>query len=246
MGTHRRIGAITRRAAAGTAAFALVPAAAFIMSGPSAPHDVSRLPRVNAALTSAQPASQQAARQQKGSDGPATYTVQPGDSLSTIAKRQYHQAAAWPVLYWANHGQIRWADDIEPGQILRVPARPGHIPAAPAALAPAPPRPRAVVQDVVTTATSARRVTTTADTSYTDAAAGLFQSCVISRESGGDAQVMNASGHYGLYQFSYSTWASYGGNPADFGHASTAEQNQVFDTALSEGGEDNWAPYDGC
>ena len=49
------------------------------------------------------------------------------------------------------------------------------------------------------------------------APAGSFQQCVISRESGGNAQVMNGSGHYGLYQFSYSAWAAAGGNPADFG-----------------------------
>ena len=63
------------------------------------------------------------------------------------------------------------------------------------------------------------------------AAPGSFQQCVISRESGGSSQVMNSSGHYGLYQFSAETWAAYGGNPADFGHASVAEQNQVFQQA---------------
>ena len=57
---------------------------------------------------------------------------------------------------------------------------------------------------------------------------------------------MNSSGHYGLYQFSASTWAAYGGNPADFGNASVAEQNQVFDNAIAAGGQSNWAPYDGC
>jgi hypothetical protein len=57
---------------------------------------------------------------------------------------------------------------------------------------------------------------------------------------------MNSSGHYGLYQFSASTWAAYGGNPADFGHASAAEQNQVFANAMAAGGQSNWSPYDGC
>jgi resuscitation-promoting factor RpfB len=75
---------------------------------------------------------------------------------------------------------------------------------------------------------------------------GAFGQCVVERESGGNPDAMNASGHYGLYQFSAATWAAYGGNPADFGNASVAEQNQVFATALAEGGEDNWAPYDGC
>ena len=75
---------------------------------------------------------------------------------------------------------------------------------------------------------------------------GSFQSCVIARESGGNSQVMNASGHYGLYQFSASTWAAYGGSPSSFGHASVAQQNQVFNNAIAAGGQSNWAPYDGC
>lgn len=75
---------------------------------------------------------------------------------------------------------------------------------------------------------------------------GAFGACVVMRESGGNPQIMNASGHYGLYQFSEQTWVAYGGNPADFGHASVAEQEQVFMNALAAGGESNWAPYDGC
>jgi hypothetical protein len=75
---------------------------------------------------------------------------------------------------------------------------------------------------------------------------GAFGACVIARESGGNPQVMNSTGHYGLYQFSESTWVKYGGSAADFGHASVAEQNQVFANALAAGGESNWAPYDGC
>ena len=75
---------------------------------------------------------------------------------------------------------------------------------------------------------------------------GSFGQCVIARESGGNAQVMNSSGHYGLYQFSEGTWVAYGGSAADFGHASAGEQNQVFSNALAQGGQSNWSPYDGC
>jgi hypothetical protein len=75
---------------------------------------------------------------------------------------------------------------------------------------------------------------------------GSFQSCVIARESGGNSQVMNFSGHYGLYQFSASTWAAYGGSPSLFGHASVAQQNQVFNNAIAAGGQSNWSAYDGC
>jgi hypothetical protein len=73
-----------------------------------------------------------------------------------------------------------------------------------------------------------------------------MQQCIISRESGGNSQIWNASGHYGLYQFSYSTWVGSGGAPATFGHASVAQQNQVFYNAVAVRGYSDWAPYDGC
>ncbi len=70
---------------------------------------------------------------------PAKYTVKSGDTLSAIAERVYKNPGFWPVLYWANHSQIRYANMIEVGQVLAVPARPAHIPNAPSVLGPTPP-----------------------------------------------------------------------------------------------------------
>lgn len=75
---------------------------------------------------------------------------------------------------------------------------------------------------------------------------GSMEQCIIARESSGNSQVMNSSGHYGLYQFSASTWAESGGNPADFGNASVSEQRQVFQNAVAARGYSDWTPYDGC
>ncbi len=217
------------------------------------------------------------ARQEKpGSGWPAWYTVRPGDSLSAIAGRFYHSPAAWPVLYWRNRGQVRWADIIQAGQVLRIPTKPARIPRPPVLLeppppvpavadytprhaspAPAPPQaapaPAAPVQaapapaaPVQAAPVPAAPAPAAASTYSGGVPGGAFGECVVSRESGGQAQIMNASGHYGLYQFSASTWAAYGGNPAAFGNASVAEQNQVFANALASGGQSNWAPYDGC
>jgi len=188
---------------------------------------------------------------------PRWYTVQPGDSLSSIAQRFYHNSAAWPVLYWRNHDHIRWANDISVGQVLRIPAEPAEIPAAPTDLQPS--APVVATSHTAKHASSAPVVAQSAPAQQAPAPAastsgslgvipgGAFGECVVQRESGGNPQVMNSSGHYGLFQFSFSTWVAYGGNPNDFGHASVAEQEQVFATALaSPGGENNWAPYDGC
>jgi Transglycosylase-like domain/LysM domain len=179
------------------------------------------------------------------SSSPATYTVRANDSLSSIAGRVYHNANAWPVLYWANRGKIHWANVIEPGQVLRVPVEPAKTPAPPALLGPsAPPAPAAAAPVASQSLPAAPAVAASAYSGGVPG--GAFGQCVVARESGGQSQVMNATGHYGLYQFSAGTWAAYGGSPADFGHASVAEQNQVFANALAAGGQSNWSAYDGC
>jgi phage tail protein X len=173
---------------------------------------------------------------------PARYTVRSGDSLSAIAGKVYHKQNAWTVLYWANRGTIHWANMISEGQVLKVPALPAKIPAAPSQLGPAPaPAPAAAPAAASTSAPAPAA----ASGSYSGAS-GSYAACVIARESGGNSQVMNSSGHYGLYQFSASTWAAYGGSAASFGHASVSEQNRVFNSAIAQGGQSNWSPYDGC
>jgi len=174
----------------------------------------------------------------------ASYTVRSGDSLSKIAGKVYHKQNAWPVLYWANRDKVHWANVIGEGQVLKVPAEPAKIPAAPSQLGPAP---APVVVSGSVSGSAPVQATSTVSGSYSGGApGGSFGACVIARESGGNAQVMNSSGHYGLYQFSQSTWVAYGGSAGSFGHASVAEQNRVFSSALAQGGQSNWSPYDGC
>lgn len=136
-------------------------------------------------------------------------------------------------------------------QVLQIPVKPAQVPDPPALLGPSAP-PVAAAAPVSPSADSAQSAPVQsapvqAASNYSGGVpGGAFGQCVVARESGGNAQVMNSSGHYGLYQFSESTWVAYGGSAADFGNASVAEQNQVFANALAAGGESNWAPYDGC
>ena len=190
-----------------------------------------------------QAARHQAARHTASSGQPSWYTVRSGDSLSAIAGRAYHDQNAWPALYWANRSKIHWANVITPGQVLRIPVKPARIPDPPASAGPAPAAASETSAPSASPAPAAAQSTAGVSAS---AAGGSFAQCVIARESGGQSQVMNATGHYGLYQFSASTWAAYGGSAADFGHASVAEQNQVFANALANGGQSNWSAYDGC
>ena len=143
------------------------------------------------------------------------YTVRPGDTLITIAKKVYHDPGAWPVLYWANRDKIRWADTLDAGEVLAVPVKPARIPAAPKQLGPAPSlRPSRPARISRTRGSPRRpRLPQPQQAASTYTGSSSFQECVIASESGGNSQVMNSSGHYGLYQFSASTWDEYGGEP---------------------------------
>ena len=209
-------------------------------------------------------ATEKAAKETQKSGLMAHYTVQSGDTLTAIAKRYYHEPNAWPAIFWANKHQIRWADSIQVGQRLRIPVKPDWIPSAPSATGPAVAPAAAPVQQAsaapvqgaavqapvaqapVAQAPVAQAPVAQAAPAATSSGGSSFQQCVIARESGGSSQVMNGSGHYGLYQFSASTWAAYGGSASSFGNASVAEQNQVFNNAVAAGGQSNWSAYDGC
>jgi nucleoid-associated protein YgaU len=60
-----------------------------------------------------QPTGQAAAQQ---------YTVQPGDSLSKIAKRFYGDANSYMKIFEANRNELKDPDKIRPGQQLLIPA----------------------------------------------------------------------------------------------------------------------------
>jgi nucleoid-associated protein YgaU len=185
-----------------------------------------------------------------------SYTVKPGDTLSAIAQKLYGSPDKWPALWYPNRHIISNPDLILAGQVLKVGSgetTPAIDEAAMAAL----PRPVVVTTAVVQTnapaapqqppAAPQQPVNPPDQALGSPWPGGAFGNCVVSRESGGDSQVMNSTGHYGLYQFSYSTWVAYGGDPGAFGNASVSQQEQVFENAMaSPGGADNWAPYDGC
>ena len=58
---------------------------------------------------------------------PASYTVRPGDSLSSIAAHAYGSKADWPAVWWANRHQVANPNMIVAGQRLRLPAS-GQVP----------------------------------------------------------------------------------------------------------------------
>ena len=166
-----------------------------------------------------------------------TVTVRRGNSLSQIAKDHCGTPQDWTGIYDANDKVIGGDPNlIVAGQQLTLSCKTGWAP-----------KPPVIALETSQVRYSAPREHSRVVTSdVSTSGMGGFQSCVISRESGGNPQVMNSTGHYGLYQFSAGTWAAHGGNPADFGHASAAEQTEVFWSTVHEDGTSDWAPYDGC
>lgn len=167
-----------------------------------------------------------------------TITIASGDTLSGIAQRFCGNPADWTGIWDQNRAEIPDPNRVYPGQVVRFTCE--QLAQLASYDQPAPdPAPAYQVPAAVT------GYGNVSPASYSG-----FEACVIARESGGNAQVMNSTGHYGLYQFSASTWAEGGGNPGDFGHASVAEQQAVFDSIMAHpaatGGAGNWAPYDGC
>lgn len=160
---------------------------------------------------------------------PAEITVKAGDSLSKIAGALCGNPRDWTGIFAANRKKISDPDLIYPSERLVVSCKSVPLPA------------------VTTDAVTVRHKHYYAGSEVVGTSGmGSFQSCVISRESSGNARAVNpSSGAGGLYQFLPSTWHSlgYSGLPED---APVAEQNTAFQKAYAESGVSPWRPYDGC
>ena len=166
-----------------------------------------------------------------------TVTVAPGDTLSGLAASHCGSASRWENLYSANEKVVGSDPNlIKPGQKLKMWCHEHVIAQLTAAATPA----------HSSHAAPAHKPAVTVSGTINTSGMSAFESCVIQHESGGDDQIWNASGHWGAFQFSEQTWVAHGGNPADFGHAGFAEQQQIFFNTVAADGTSDWAPYDGC
>lgn len=173
-----------------------------------------------------------------------TYTIESGDTLSGIARRFCGKPADWTGIWQQNKAEIRDPDVVLPGQKVRFTCEEISrlLGAADSGGAGNPGYQSQGSQSPVVTDAVSGYYGNVDPASFSG-----FEQCVITRESGGQSQVMNSTEHYGLFQFSASTWAAYGGNPADFGHASVAEQERVYENVVAAGATyGTWSEWDGC
>ena len=229
-GRHRRPSK-TAEIAGGTVTAGLAGAA--IIAAPAAHAAVTPAPSVSVVTDTPVRAVADTIRAAQ----PLTVTVQDGDTLSKIARDRCGNPAMWTGIYEANKLKIRDYNLIFKGQVFTVVCKIAPVPVEAAVTSTVTPH-----HQQITSAVSAP----VHESNVSTAGMGGFQACVIRAESGGNPQIWNPSGHWGLYQFSSSTWAAHGGNPADFGRAGSAEQTQVFWNTVHDDGTSDWAPYDGC
>jgi LysM repeat protein len=187
--------------------------------------------------------------------GPASYTVQPGDSLSAIAAHEYGSAGDWPALWWANRGQVANPNMIAAGQRLQLPAS-GQVaswmaraamaaipaqsaaPAASASAAPASAAPEDSPAPVQTAAPAAAPETAPAAAS----SGGADWSAIAACESGGNWSADTGNGFYGGLQFTEQTWLAYGGGQyaGSANMATPAQQEAVAQQVLAGQGIGAW------
>jgi LysM repeat protein len=169
----------------------------------------------------------------------SSYTVVSGDTLSGISARFCGTSADYPSLAAASG--ISNPDAIYAGQHIRLACHHKH---------------GAVDDDGAPSGSGSGAAEQSpapqpqAPAAASTAGMSAFESCVISRESGGNPAAVNpSSGAGGLFQFLPSTWASLGYAGQYPGGAQTAPagvQEAAFAQLYAEAGTSPWAPYDGC
>jgi LysM repeat protein len=165
-------------------------------------------------------------------DGHRSYTVRPGDTLSSIARHEYGKAADWPAVWWANRHEVADPSLILAGQRLRLPGRQAVRDlvrdARSAAPAPAP---------------AAAPVSAAAATSPSALPTGSANwQAIAACESGGNWSANTGNGFYGGLQFTQGTWLGYGGGQyaPSANLATPAQQIAVAQRVLAGQGIGAW------
>jgi LysM repeat protein len=157
---------------------------------------------------------------------PVMITVNPGDSLTSIATTNDTTVAD---LYDANTN-ITNPDIIYPGEQLRIPAATEQLAARAIPVA----APVVVAQQTVAAVTTSALPVSASDTTVWDAIAAC--------ESGGNWAINTGNGYYGGLQFSLGTWYAHGG----VGMPQDATPEQQIAVAQSVQASQGWGAWPVC
>ena len=178
--------------------------------------------------------------------GPASYAVQQGDTLSAIATYAYGNAADWPAVWWANRHQVPDPNVVAAGQRLWLPAS-GQVPAwmaraARAAIPASPPAPAPVPAAAVSVPQADPPAAAPVSTAAPASSGAVNWSAIAACESGGNWSADTGNGFYGGLQFTEQTWLGYGGGQyaSSANQAAEAQQIAVAQRVLAVQGIGAW------
>ena len=181
------------------AAPAVAIAGALVATAPQAQAAVS----LSAKTTTVTEQAHTTALVQRHQSATRTYTVRPGDTLSSIAQHFYGNSADWSWLYHVNASVVHNPNSIYAGEVLKIPT---HAPANAAAYTP---RHAKTGSGSTTLTTSARRLSGTLGCSGLEAlweAAGgargeaFIAAEIAMAESGGNQYAVSPTNDYGYWQ----------------------------------------------
>jgi len=193
----------------------------------------SAVPMAKIAQATPQKVEQQAsaAAQEPAVPAPVMATIQPGDSLSSIAEANQ---TTYNRLFDAN-GQISDPNIIHPGDQVRIPRPDEQLVARPL------PTPAPVAVPVDNSVTSAKPTAPVATASVSGDVWDRLARC----EAGGNWAINTGNGYYGGLQFNAGTWISNGGGSyAPRADLATREQQIEIAKRLVAGR--GWSPWPAC
>jgi Tfp pilus assembly protein FimV len=165
-----------------------------------------------------------------------TYTVQPGDTLSSIAQRFYGNPADWESLFHENENVVKNPNSIYPGEVLKVPSDPSANTASYS--------PKHAKSTTVLTSSASTTLSGTLDCSgleaLWDAAGGSSSNAFMAAEiamaeSGGNQYAVSPTADYGYWQINLPSWGPTLATFNPLGNAKAAIQ-------ISDDGT-NWEPW---
>src|SRR2546429_1415391 len=134
---------------------------------------------------------------------PAHYTVKAGDTLSSIARHEYCNAAAWPALWWVNRHKVHNPEMIRVGQRLTLSSwHPRKAWLNRAALAAIPASAPALPVSAPAPAAGAAPVPASSG--------GVNWSAVAACESGGNWSTSTGNGFHRRLHLTEGQWPAYG------------------------------------
>ena len=168
---------------------------------------------------------------------PRTYTVRPGDTLSSIAERLYNNPGDWQWIYQANTSKIHDPNSIYAGEQLTIPS------SAPSGTTSYTPRHAKATPQATVLTTAASKLSGNLSCSGLEAlresaggshAEAFMAAEIAMAESGGNQYALSPTNDYGYWQIN----GSHGPAQATF----NAYGNARAAIAISDDGT-NWSPW---